>query len=90
MTDDYKAMSGRDRRRLLDASLARHGRVCCICLLPIAVGDESLQHVVPRSRGGTTDLDNCRPAHKSCNYQLGNRDVQPGITHDGLAFFCPD
>lgn len=91
MTDDYTSLSGTQRRRLLDTALQTYGWVCCICGLPIRQGDESLQHVVPRSRGGETTNANSRPAHRKCNYALGNRTMtnENGKIHNGEAWFTP-
>ena len=44
--------------------LARDGYVCWLCGLP---GADSVDHVIPRSRGGTDDDDNLRAAHLRCN-----------------------
>lgn len=77
MSVDYVELPYKERRALLDKSLMLFGFKCCICGGPIAEGDESLQHVVPRSKGGTNDSDNLRPAHKRCNYALGNREINP-------------
>ena len=87
--DDWLAMSGKQRRSFTLQLIALHGAVCCICQLPIKAGEESCQHVIPRSKGGPTNMDNCRPAHRSCNYGLGNREVDMSQVHDGLAFFWP-
>lgn len=34
--------------------------------------DLSLDHIVPRSRGGSDYLHNMQPAHRKCNEQKGN------------------
>lgn len=91
--DDYMTLSGSQRRALLDQSLALHGYVCCICGLSIACGDESLQHLTPRSKGGATTLENTRPAHKRCNYSLQDREAEgiAAVVHSGLSYFTrPD
>lgn len=90
--DHYTRMSGAQRRRVLEAVLARDGWVCCICGLTIAEGDESLQHKTPRSRGGVTTLadpEALGPAHKRCNYAAGARvvDGPAGQVHSVLAYF---
>ncbi|WP_165217251.1 HNH endonuclease [Schaalia sp. ZJ1691] len=89
MTDSYLRMSGAQRRRLLDQALAIRGWVCCLCGLSIAPGDESLQHIVPRSKGGTNSLENLAPAHRSCNSSAGNRPTSgpAALIHSGLAYF---
>lgn len=89
MSSDYKKLSAKKRRELLDAALMIHGWTCCICATSITPGDESLQHIQPRSKGGTNDLANLRPAHKRCNFALGNRELDEAlIVAGGEAFFC--
>lgn len=90
MADEYMAMSGPQRRRLLDAALAEHGWLCCICGLTIAPGDESLQHVTPRSKGGGNVRENLKPAHRRCNSAAGDREQAgpAGEVHAGLAYFA--
>lgn len=87
--DAYLSLSGAERRALLDQALLIHGWVCCICGLPIELGTESLQHVVPRSKGGTNHPDNLRPAHRICNSKLGAKELSgpTAMIHDGMAFF---
>lgn len=77
--DEYQSLSPRRRRAMLDTALELHGWTCSICGGPIAEGDESLQHVKARSRGGTNDEQNLRPAHKRCNSALGNREIDPSL-----------
>jgi hypothetical protein len=45
---------------------------CCVyCGSP----SESIDHVLPRSRGGCSTTENCVPACLSCNGQKGDRDA---------------
>lgn len=56
------------------AVLARDGMVCGLCGGPIY--DRSglhIDHVLPVSRGGRTNVDNLQPAHACCNISKGNR-----------------
>ena len=84
--DHYPALPGRVRRALLDEALAEHGWLCCICGLRITPGQESLQHIQPRSKGGMTVRENMKPAHQRCNSSLGNRtsDGPESTVHNGL------
>lgn len=59
---------GRMVRRHLLAVLAAYGDECCHCHLP---GCNSVEHLVPRSRGGLDTLANTRPAHRVCNQERG-------------------
>ncbi len=49
-----------DWRRRRAAVLADHGGRCHLCG---HLGAEQVDHVVPRSQGGTDDLTNLAPAH---------------------------
>lgn len=77
--DEYLSKHPRTRRAMLDRAIATHGWVCCICGGPIREGDESLQHLRPRSQGGTDDESNLRPAHLRCNAALGARTIDPAL-----------
>lgn len=71
------------RQHLVAYLRSRDGDACGICAgamrfdLPSGPrGDDrapSIDHVVPRSRGGSDDLANLRLAHWGCNRQRGNR-----------------
>lgn len=56
--DDYRRSRGRDGRRVFLAG----------------VDYPTLDHIQPRSKGGSDDPDNLRVAHFSCNGARGNRD----------------
>lgn len=59
---------GRKVAELTAAVFAERGRVCHLCGLP---GADSIDHLIPRHRGGTDTLDNLAPAHRSCNSARG-------------------
>ena len=63
------------RRQVLEV----YGTICWLCRQPIA-GLPSADHVIPRSRGGTDDIENLRPAHLRCNISRGNRPPRRRIT----------
>ena len=54
--------------------LAAYGNTCWLCGQPI-LGRISIDHVVPRSKGGGDDLGNLRPAHLRCNKVRGSKDI---------------
>ena len=58
----------RKRQQVLEV----YGNVCWLCGQPIA-GLPSADHVIPRSKGGSDDIENLRPAHTGCNARRGNR-----------------
>jgi 5-methylcytosine-specific restriction endonuclease McrA len=86
---DWRALSGRQRRRITRLVYERDGGVCSLCHRPVALADASVDHVVPQSKGGTSALDNLALAHRRCNYSKGNRVVPTAanVSHDGLAWF---
>jgi 5-methylcytosine-specific restriction endonuclease McrA len=63
---------GRKVARLRAEVIAKYGRRCHICKLLI-VGKVSVDHVIPRSHGGTDHISNLRPAHLRCNKRRGAR-----------------
>ena len=48
------------------------GRDCHLCGLPITEDDLSFDHLIPRSKGGTTNVNNLRAAHRLCNSARGS------------------
>ena len=58
----------RKRRQVLEV----YGNICWLCKQPIP-GLPRADHVLPRSKGGTDDIENLRPAHLRCNISRGNR-----------------
>lgn len=62
--------NGRLVHRVLVVVLETYGDVCVHCRLP---GSTSVEHVIPRSRGGDDSLANTRPAHLVCNQERGVR-----------------
>jgi 5-methylcytosine-specific restriction endonuclease McrA len=75
--------SGRARQKLL-AEVAPEGSTCHLCGAPIEYDrprfhprGPSMDHVIPRSKGGTWERANLRPAHYGCNSSRGNKDLNP-------------
>jgi 5-methylcytosine-specific restriction endonuclease McrA len=61
----------RDRKNKVRKLLERDGDDCWLCGHPLD-GNMSLDHVIPRSRGGGNGLDNLRLAHVECNNRRGD------------------
>jgi 5-methylcytosine-specific restriction endonuclease McrA len=60
-----------------------HGAPCHLCGHPIDLHAEprtrwsfSVDHLIPRSKGGKSTLTNSAPAHYGCNSSRGNGDNQ--------------
>lgn len=79
--------AGHRKRRSLNVSrlMARDGTACAICggYLDRSVRDHdhpqyvTFDHIVPRSRGGDSKLENLRLAHRLCNTKRGNDPILP-------------
>ena len=54
------------------AEVLQRSDICHLCGAP---GAESVDHLIPRSKGGTNDLRNLAPAHISCNARRGARSL---------------
>lgn len=59
---------------------------CYLCGEPVDPEDFHLEHVMPTSRGGTSELSNLRIAHPRCNLSKGNR--TPDEWHAAQACRC--
>lgn len=61
--------SGSAWQKLSKQVLDEYGRICWICQ---GDGADTVDHLIPKSKGGTDDWDNLRPAHRSCNGRRGD------------------
>ena len=69
-----RAFSGR-------ALWERDGGVCQYTGQRLKVGEGNIDHVVPRSRGGRTDWENCVLAHREVNSRKANKTpAEAGLT----------
>ena len=56
----------------IQAIRARDGGNCFYCLKPVAVEDESEEHLVSLTHGGPNHLSNLFLTHRKCNADAGN------------------
>lgn len=63
---------GRKVTRLRQQVVEMYGRTCHLCHQPI-LGTVSIDHVIPRSKGGSDDIRNLRPACLACNVKRGTK-----------------
>ena len=79
---------GKDRRSIVRFLRARDGHNCMLCGLPLNGGSVAsltkkgqmkmtIDHKVPKSRGGSDALSNLQLAHYQCNHNKGNEMPQP-------------
>lgn len=67
------------RRRMILKLLVRDGPWCCICAEKIDMKlrhphkkSPTVDHIVPKSKGGSNKIDNCQLAHLDCNIKVKN------------------
>ena len=67
------ARIGAASERVEYAEVIRRGNSTCgICHGPVEPGTESLDHIIPLSKGGSHTYENCQLAHLSCNQRKGS------------------
>jgi hypothetical protein len=54
----------------------RDNYICQYCVIDFTPRDLTIDHVIPRSRGGTNDWVNCVTSCESCNSRKANRTPQ--------------
>lgn len=64
---------GKKRHRLYKAAIQKGVPVCFYCKEPLTWKSMTLDHVVPKSLGGTNAEKNLVLCHFGCNQALGNR-----------------
>lgn len=76
------AWGGREARGLSDLVKAEYGYLCHLCLTPIAEDNYTVDHIIPRNKGGLHNIENLRPAHGKkvegiCdgNFARGDKDI---------------
>lgn len=86
-----KAIRKHKRRRAGRISLYKRvilnwGDICVFCGDYADTGD----HLIPRSRGGSSRLDNLRPCCSSCNQEKADRTPLEWYTDTGRPDECPE
>ena len=50
---------------------------CCFCGIPLLMEDKTIEHLVPKSVGGSEEIENLAVACQPCNNKKGSRIVDP-------------
>ena len=50
--------------------------ICCYCGKSIDYKDYTIEHIIPKSRGGLNTWENIAPCHKICNMKKGSMTVK--------------
>lgn len=62
--------------KLMELVYANYEPTCYLGGEYIPDGERTVEHVIPRSLGGTDDLENLKPACKTHNSSRGNRPIE--------------
>lgn len=86
--------SGREVQALRALVWEAYPRICCHCKRKLKFSTFTVEHLLPRSKGGSNELPNLRPACGSrrsggcgTNYARGNRAMPAAQTENQLDFF---
>lgn len=64
-------------QRLYEDNIKFYGTLTCVlCRQAIPFGQDTIEHKLPVSRGGTNAYSNLGIAHRSCNFKKKNKTVQ--------------
>jgi 5-methylcytosine-specific restriction endonuclease McrA len=78
MSNAWRNGSTRKWRTLRAAVLRRDGHACQRCGVEDAA--MTVDHIVPKSMGGSDDMENLQVLCAYCNYSKGNRFFSVGVT----------
>lgn len=74
------------RRHRIRKALERHyGDVCWYCKRSFPLGQLTIEHLLPRSLGGTNAMTNLRWACSPCNQERGRQDDPHARPSSGVA-----
>jgi 5-methylcytosine-specific restriction endonuclease McrA len=64
-------------QKLYEENIKKYGTLTCVlCKRPILFGNDSLEHLLPISRGGTNEYSNLAITHLRCNQKKYNRTLK--------------
>lgn len=66
-------MNSRNWKELRQKVWERDGGMCQWCWRPVHQSVASLDHIIPKSHGGTNAMDNLQIMHKKCNQEKADR-----------------
>lgn len=72
-------------QRVYEANIIKYGQLTCVlCFKPIEFGEDSLEHLLPLSRGGTNDFENLGIAHWICNVKKRAKTLDEWYKKEGI------
>jgi 5-methylcytosine-specific restriction endonuclease McrA len=66
--------NSKKRKNLRKRLYERDNGICQICDWPVSLEEFTIDHIIPRSKGGPNSFDNMQITHAICNNNRGNKD----------------
>ncbi|GAX34484.1 HNH endonuclease [Nodularia sp. NIES-3585] len=77
-------MSPASKRSKRQQLLKMYGNCCCWCRKQMTKSETTIEHLIPKSRGGSNSISNLRLACFTCNNSRGNSLLPPGIRNSAF------
>ena len=74
------AMNSKQRKRKGSQVREKYDPCCYWCGKPLSLSEQTLEHMIPRSKGGGNNLENLRLACRQCNSSRRNNPFPPGYS----------
>ena len=72
-----KGRNTRRRRQIYKLLFDKHGFVpCYVCRLHVEWEEATLEHIIPKARGGTKTKKNLSISHQPCNVRRGAPEIE--------------
>ena len=64
-------------QQVYENNIKRFGTLTCyLCNKSITFGQDSIEHTIPISKGGSNAIDNLNIAHRKCNFSKGKKTLE--------------
>lgn len=61
------------RKNLTKRLLEANNYICALCGEPTTLKESNIDHIIPKSKGGSDSIENLQATHKVCNFKKGNK-----------------
>ncbi len=79
-------MNAKSRHNTIEKRIKENGSVCCWCCKHLKREDITLEHLIPKSLGGSNAFENLYLACRHCNQSRGNHLLPPKYSVKSLGY----